>query len=86
MNTKLTLSFDSSVIRKAKVFASKKNTSLSKMVEKYFQGLIKNQTETDDVMVINEDILKISGDIRLAESINTEDLLSEQLMKKYIHD
>ena len=86
MNTKLTLSFDSLIIRKAKVFARNKNTSLSKIVENYFKGLIENAVEPDVVTVTEKDILKISGDIQLAESINTKALLSEQLIKKYIHD
>ena len=86
MNTKLTLSFDSMIIRKAKGFAKEKNTSLSKIVENYFRRLIENQAKPDDIVVLDEDILKISGDIELAESISTKDLLTEQLIKKYIHD
>lgn len=86
MNAKLTLSFNSMVIDQAKVYARNMNTSLSKIVEGYFTMLIKNQAEPDDVIVMDEDLLKISGDIGLAESIDTKDLLSDQLMKKYIHD
>ena len=86
MNTKLTLSLDSTIIRKAKIFAEENKTSLSKIVENYFRMLFEKQTRPDEVIVLDEDILKISGDIELAESINTKNLLSEQLIKKYIHD
>ncbi len=86
MNTKLTLSFDSVIISKAKGFAKEKNTSLSKIVEKYFRRLIENQVEPDDVVVLDDDLLKISGDIVLTKLVNIKDLLSEQLIKKYIHD
>ena len=39
MNTKLTLSLNSQVIEEAKKYASKKQTSISSLVENYFRSL-----------------------------------------------
>lgn len=86
MNTKLTLSLNSEIIEKAKIFAKKEHLSLSKIVENYFKSLIKKEKETESIIVTDEDILKISGGIKLDESINTKDLLTDKLIKKYIHD
>ena len=86
MNTKLTISLDSKIINKAKVFAGKKKTSLSKLIENYFRSLTENQKEETRNLVIDDDLLKISGSIKLPELIDTKDLLAEQLIKKYVHD
>ena len=45
MQTKLTLTIDKKVIRKAKEYASNKRNSLSKLVENYFRSLIANESE-----------------------------------------
>ena len=37
MNTKLTLSLDADIVSKAKAFAKKKHTSISKMLEDYLR-------------------------------------------------
>jgi len=86
MNTKLTISLDNEVINKAKVFARRKKTSLSKLIENYFRALTENQREESQVLVIDNELLKISGSIKLPESIDPKDLLAEQLIKKYVHD
>lgn len=86
MNTKLTISLDSKIINKAKVFAGRKKTSLSKLVENYFRALTENQHEENEVLVIDDDLLKMSGNIKLSDSMDVNDLLAEQLIKKYIHD
>lgn len=39
MSTKLTISLDQAVIEQAKLYASKKGTSLSALVEQYFRTL-----------------------------------------------
>ena len=39
MNTKLTLKLDSTVIARAKRYAKKRNTSLSKMIESYLNSI-----------------------------------------------
>ncbi len=51
MQTKLTLRLDSQVIKKAKEYAQLKETSLSKLVEKYFIFLSKASSpiKTDDL-------------------------------------
>ena len=86
MNTKLTISLDSEIIHKAKVFAGKKKTSLSKLIENYFRELTEKQREETPVLVTDHELLKISGSIELPESIDTKEVLAEQLIKKYVHD
>ena len=41
MNSKLTLSLDSEIIKKAKEYARRNNTSVSKIVEQYFKRIDK---------------------------------------------
>ena len=86
MNTKLTISIENEIIKEAKVFASKRKTSLSKLIENYFKTLISDQKENDPITIIDEDILKISGSIRLPDSVDTKELLTDKLIKKYIDD
>ena len=43
MNVKLTLKLDSTVIARAKMYAKKHNTSLSKMIESYFESLTREE-------------------------------------------
>ena len=86
MNTKLTLSLDSEIIKEAKVFAAKKRTSLSKLIENYFRTLISENKENETFTTMDDDIVKISGNIKLPKSIDTMELLTDRLLKKYIHD
>lgn len=44
MQTKLTLRLDAELIKKAKIYARQKNTSVSKLVEKYFSVWKNNAT------------------------------------------
>jgi hypothetical protein len=46
MNSKLTLKLNKDVIEKAKIYAHKNNISLSKMVEKYFLAVVKEESPT----------------------------------------
>jgi hypothetical protein len=43
MNTKLTLKLDEGVVERAKAYAERRGTSLSRMVEGYFAGLTHEQ-------------------------------------------
>jgi hypothetical protein len=49
MRAKLTLKIDKSTIEKAKEYARKKDTSLSKMIENYLQALTNKQEEDDEI-------------------------------------
>lgn len=43
MNTKLTLKLDEGVVERAKAYADRRGTSLSRMVEGYFDGLTRER-------------------------------------------
>jgi hypothetical protein len=47
MNTKLTLNLSRHIIQKAKDYASKHKTSISRMVESYLQSLTSEDKESD---------------------------------------
>jgi predicted HicB family RNase H-like nuclease len=44
MDTKLTLKLDGDIIEQAKIYAKKKNTSLSKLIESYLAYLLTQKT------------------------------------------
>ena len=48
MSTKLTLSLNNEIIRKAKIWAEIHHTSLSKVVEKYFFSLVSSNVKSND--------------------------------------
>jgi len=47
MDKKLTLSLNQEVIEKAKLYAKSNNTSLSKMIEAYFESITNIETEKE---------------------------------------
>lgn len=80
MTTKLTLSLDDKIISKAKRIAARKNTSISKLVETYFDKLPDNETKKDPSVLIG--LLKPKNkkiDIEHA----VKDARWEQLKKKH---
>ena len=85
MNVKLTVSLEDEVINKAKKYAKRNKTSLSKLIENYFRILVKDGEEKD-VVITDKELLKMSGTIDLPDNVETDELLTERLFKKYIHD
>jgi hypothetical protein len=85
MNVKLTVSLEDEVINKAKKYAKRNKTSLSKLIENYFRILVKDGEEKD-VVITDKELLKMSGTIDLPDNVETDELLTEHLFKKYIHD
>ena len=52
MDKKLTLSLDHNIIEEAKIYAKRNGTSLSKMIESYFQSIVSDhQTEGADIAI-----------------------------------
>ncbi len=81
MNSKLTLKLDKDIIEKAKVYAQKNNTSLSKMVEKYFLTFVKENKSSSfkPTSLVNE----LSGIIELNDNIDSKDEYTKYLINKY---
>jgi hypothetical protein len=80
MNTKLTLSLDSSVIDRAKKNLQTKDKSLSGFIEDYFRLLITTKTKRSLSSPIVEEL---TGIARPDKSIDERDLITEYLLEKY---
>ncbi|HLF65674.1 MAG TPA: DUF6364 family protein [Saprospiraceae bacterium] len=81
MTTKLTLKVDEKVIAKAKIYAKKKNTSLSKLVESYLQFLVsKAPAAPDDVTPL---VKSLSGVLNATELRDYEESYKRHITKKY---
>lgn len=80
MITKLTLSMDPEIIRKAKVYAQKQNRSLSNLIETYLRSLVEDADSTD--LSLNAELRNLRGAFNLGE----ENDLSAVLAEKYLKD
>ena len=79
MDTKLTLKLDQSVIEKAKQYASKSNTSISKLVETYLAGLVSHE----DSIEVTPRVKRLSGIVQLSEKGDSRSGYRKHLLKKY---
>lgn len=80
MDVKLTLKLDKSIIEKAKEFASLRNESLSRLVEKYF---IQLTTKKNFKQNLSTNVRKISGVLK-NKNMNYKEEVSDYLTKKYL--
>lgn len=82
MNTKLTLTIQQSVIKKAKKYAKEKGRSLSDLIENYLKS-ITNETsgsEAIDSPLINS----LKGSFKAPEDFDYKRELSEALAEKHL--
>ena len=79
MDTKLTLKLDNSIIEKAKNYAKKKNTSLSKLIESYLGKLV-TPNDTNEVTPL---VKSLSGVIDLPKNFDTKKEYKKHLSNKY---
>ena len=66
MDTKLTLKLDNSIIEQAKIYAKKKNTSLSKLVESYLDLLV----DPENNQVVTPLVKSLSGVLDLPKNFD----------------
>lgn len=66
MNKKLTLSLDTSLIAKGKLYAKNHKTSLSHLVEAYLKTLI----EASEIEEISPKLKSLSGVVKLPKNFN----------------
>lgn len=79
MDSKLTLKMDLEIIEKAKRFAKQRNTTLSILIENYFQNLTAREDSSDQISPL---VKSLSGIIEIPEGdVNKE--YTDYLMKKY---
>lgn len=82
MDTKLTLSINKEVARKAKSYAKSKGRSLSDLVENYLMLLTKNTSIEDSDF--SPRVKSLLGSINLPEDFNYKKELADSLVKKYL--
>ena len=82
MHKKLTLSLDKKVIEKAKEFARKHQTSLSRMVESYFESLTSGEDDDFEVKVTPL-VESLCGVIELPDDFDYKKRRTEYLSEKH---
>jgi hypothetical protein len=80
MNNKLTLKLDNQVIERAKTYARKKNTSLSKLIESYLELL--TTSGKNDPEEVTPLVKSLSGIIKPSK-IDHKKEYRKHLLKKY---
>jgi hypothetical protein len=82
MNTKLTLTIEKELIELAKKHAKEKGQSLSDMVENYFK-IITARTTKINANQLSPKVRKLRGIIKVDEKLNYNEILTEELSRKY---
>jgi len=81
MDNKLTLKLNDQVIEKAKEYAKKKNTSLSKLIESYLQFLTSGrQPDSDEITPL---VKSLSGLLDQTKLSDNKVAYKKHLSKKY---
>jgi len=83
MNTKLTLTIEEDIIKRAKEFAKEQNRSLSDIVENYFKAITANKikNKTDELSPITR---SLRGSLKLDSNIDYKEELAKRLEEKYL--
>ena len=81
MDNKLTLKLDQTIIERAKIYASQKNTSLSKLIESYLEILTAPSNPEDES--ISPLVKSLSGVISLPKNVDYDKMYKKHLLKKY---
>ena len=80
MTTKLTLTVEESVIKKAKLYAKHTGRSLSDLVENYLDNLTEEKADNEQV---SPKLKKIIGAVKLPADFDEDKLLREYFEKKH---
>ena len=81
METKLTLKLDDSVINRAKGYAKKRRTSLSKLVENYLESVVSPSKTDIKITPIVKSLLGVIDDV--PPDFDYKEEHSKHLWKKY---
>jgi hypothetical protein len=81
MNTKLTLNIDKVIINKAKIYATSKKISLSKLVEEYLKSLSGKSHDTGYIAPITKELSKI---VKNKTKMNSKSIIEDYLITKHI--
>ncbi len=80
MDTKLTIKLNEDVISRAKSYAKKRQTSLSKMIENYLDVVSKPDSEESEITPL---VKSLSGVLNLPENYDYKKDYAEFLTQKY---
>jgi macrodomain Ter protein organizer (MatP/YcbG family) len=80
MDTKLTVKLDGNVISRAKIYARKRKTSLSKMIENYLDVVSKPEAGENEISPL---VRSLSGVIKLPDNYEYKKEYAEFLTQKY---
>ncbi|MGB3606291.1 MAG: DUF6364 family protein [Psychroserpens sp.] len=81
MDTKLTLKLNQQIIEKAKIYASNKNLSLSRIIESYLQSLTSEDNKDD--FEISPFIKSIATGKTMPTDLDYKNEYSDYLIEKY---
>lgn len=81
MTSKLTLTVEEEVIKKAKSYAKQTGRSLSELVENYLSTLI---DEDKGIQQVSPKLKKLIGAVKLPDDFNEEDELRAYFEKKHL--
>ncbi len=82
MDVRFTLSIDDDIIKKAKEFAKKNNTSLSQLIENYLSEVTTKDTH-NNAIEISPLVKSLSGVLDLPQNFNYKKDISKHLQEKY---
>ncbi|MEO1010391.1 MAG: DUF6364 family protein [Bacteroidota bacterium] len=82
MNTKLTLTIEREIIKKAKEYAKDKNRSLSDIIENYLKTLVVKESKEETRLDATIESLK--GSFKMPKNFDYKKELKNRLEKKYL--
>ena len=82
MDTKLTLKFDKNTISKMKLYAKEHDTSLSRLVENFFETMAVYKGEKPQAKTSNR-VREITGVVKLKKDFDPKKEYADHLAKKY---
>lgn len=82
MNTKLTLTIEQEIIKRAKDYAKEKNRSLSDIIENYLKVLTKEEQKQKD-RKLNPVVKSLKGSFKMPKDIDYKKELRNRLEEKY---
>ena len=80
MDSKLTLKLNSTVIERAKKYAKKKDTSLSRLIENYLSWVTSDKSKEDEISPL---VKSLSGIMNLPKNFNHKKGYTDFLTNKY---
>ncbi len=81
MNTKLTLTIEQTIIKKAKKYARQKGRSLSDIIENYLKIITKDKLKSD--IEITPLTKSLKGSFKAPDNFDYKEQLSKRLSEKY---